>query len=85
VDSALIYRKLLEENRNLKRQLGSAVSSDWIGRTEQSRGVRQSIATAAFATGSVAFIGEGVRDVVSLRSSYTAMAPIRAEPFFRWM
>jgi DNA-binding NtrC family response regulator len=59
VDSALIYRKLLEENRNLKRQLGSAVSSDWVGCTEQSRGVRQSIATAAYATGSVAFIGEG--------------------------
>ena len=59
VDSALIYRKLLEENRSLKRQLGSAVSSDWVGCTEQSHGVRQSIATAAYATGSVALIGEG--------------------------
>ena len=60
VDSALIYRKLLEENRNLKRQLGSALnSSDWVGCTEESQGVRQSIATAAYATGTVAFIGEG--------------------------
>ncbi len=56
VDSALVYRKLLEENRSLKRQLGSAVSSDWVGCTEQSHGVRQSIATSAYATGSVAFI-----------------------------
>ena len=59
VDSALVYRKLLEENRNLKRQLASAVSlSDWVGCTPESHVVRQSIATAAFAMGTVAFIGE---------------------------
>ncbi len=32
LDAALVYRRLLEENRSLKRQLGSAVSlADWVG------------------------------------------------------
>ena len=59
VDSALVYRKLIEENRTLKRQLGSAVSlSDWVGCTPESQEVRKSIATAALATGTVLLAGE---------------------------
>ena len=59
VDSALVYRKLIEENRTLKRQLGSAVSlSDWVGCTPESQEVRKSIATAAIATGTVLLAGE---------------------------
>lgn len=59
IDSALVYRKLLEENRNLKRQLSGAVSaSGWVGCTPPSQAVRQSIATAAIASGTVAILGE---------------------------
>ncbi len=59
IDSALVFRKLLEENRTLKRQLGSAVSlSDWVGCTPESQEVRKSIATAALATGTVLLAGE---------------------------
>ncbi|HSF17457.1 MAG TPA: helix-turn-helix domain-containing protein [Vicinamibacteria bacterium] len=59
IDSALVYRRLLEENRTLKRQLGSAVSlRDWVGCTPQSGEVRKSIATAALSTGSVLLSGE---------------------------
>ncbi|MGH9322073.1 MAG: sigma-54-dependent transcriptional regulator [Vicinamibacteria bacterium] len=59
VDSALVYRRLLEENRSLKRQLGSAVSlSDWVGCTPESMEIRKSIATAALATGTVLLLGE---------------------------
>jgi DNA-binding NtrC family response regulator len=59
VDSALVYRRLLEENRTLKRQLGSAVSlGDWVGCTPESIEIRKSIATAALANGSVLILGE---------------------------
>jgi DNA-binding NtrC family response regulator len=59
IDSALVYRKLLEENRSLKRQLGSAVSlSDWVGCTPESGEIRKSIATAALANGNVLLLGE---------------------------
>jgi len=59
VDSALVYRRLLEENRTLKRQLGSAISlSDWVGCTPESLEVRKSIATAALSTGTLTLIGE---------------------------
>lgn len=59
VDSALVYRRLLEENRRLKRQLGSAESlADWVGSTKQSSEVRKSIATAALTTGNVLLVGE---------------------------
>jgi DNA-binding NtrC family response regulator len=59
VDSALVYRKLLEENRSLKRQLGSAVSlGDWVGCTPESIEIRKSIATAALANGNVVIFGE---------------------------
>ena len=59
IDSALVYRKLLEENRNLKRQLGSAVSlSDWVGCAPESVEIRKSIATAALANGNVLLLGE---------------------------
>jgi DNA-binding NtrC family response regulator len=59
VDSAVVYRRLLEENRTLKRQLGSAVSlGDWVGCTPESIEIRKSIATAALANGSVLFLGE---------------------------
>ncbi len=59
VDSALVYRKLLEENRCLKRELGSAVSlGDWVGCTPESIEVRKSIATAALANGNVVIFGE---------------------------
>ncbi len=59
VDSALVYRKLLEENRTLKRQLGSTVSlGDWVGCTPEFQEVRRSIATAALATGTVLLAGE---------------------------
>jgi len=59
VNSALVYRKLLEENRTLKRQLGSTVSlGDWVGCTPEFQEVRRSIATAALATGTVLLAGE---------------------------
>jgi DNA-binding NtrC family response regulator len=59
VHSALVYRRLLEENRILKRQLGSAVSlRDWVGCTPESQEVRKSIATAALSSGTVLLIGE---------------------------
>jgi DNA-binding NtrC family response regulator len=59
VDSALVYRRLLDENRTLKRQLGTAVSlSDWVGCTPESIEIRKSIATAALANGSVLLLGE---------------------------
>jgi DNA-binding NtrC family response regulator len=59
VDSALVYRKLLEENRSLKRQLGRAVSlGDWVGCTPESMEIRKSIATAALANGNVVIFGE---------------------------
>jgi DNA-binding NtrC family response regulator len=59
VDSALVYGRLLDENRNLKRQLGTAMSlRDWVGCTPASLEVRKRIATAALANGSVALIAE---------------------------
>ena len=59
VESALVYKKLLQENNSLKRQLGSALSlSDWVGCTPESQEVRNSIATAALATGPVLLLGE---------------------------
>src|SRR5262245_57475166 len=59
VDSAVVYRRLLEENRTLKRQLGTAVSlADWVGCTPESIEIRKSIATAALANGSVLLLGE---------------------------
>ena len=59
VDSALVYRRLLQENRSLKRQLGNAVSlGDWVGCTPQSEEVRKSVATAAMSTGTVMLLGE---------------------------
>jgi DNA-binding NtrC family response regulator len=59
VDSALVYRRLLEENRTLKKQLGTAVSlSDWVGCTPESLEIRKAIATAALANGSVLILGE---------------------------
>jgi DNA-binding NtrC family response regulator len=59
VESALVYKKLLRENNALKRQLGNAVSlSDWVGCTPESQEVRNSIATAALATGPVLLLGE---------------------------
>jgi len=59
IDSALVYRRLLEENKSLKRQLGSAVSlGDWVGCTPQSQETRASIATAALSNGPVTICGE---------------------------
>jgi DNA-binding NtrC family response regulator len=59
VDSALVYRRLLEENRTLKRQLGTAVGlADWVGCTPESIEIRKSIATAALANGNVLLLGE---------------------------
>lgn len=59
VDSALVYRRLLEENRSLKRQLGTAASlGDWVGCTPDSIEIRKSIATASLANGSVLLLGE---------------------------
>ena len=59
VESVLVYRRLLEENRALKRQLGSALSlGDWVGCTPESQEVRNSIATAALSTGPLLLLGE---------------------------
>ncbi len=59
VDSAVVFRRLLEENRTLKRQLGSAVSlGDWVGCTPESIEIRKSIATGALANGNVLLLGE---------------------------
>lgn len=59
VDSALVYRRLIEENRSLKRQLGNAVSlGDWVGCAPESLEIRKSIATAALANGNVVILGE---------------------------
>lgn len=86
VDSALVYRKLIEENRTLKRQLGSAVSlSDWVGCTPESQEVRKSIATAALATGTVLLAGEdgtGRRLAAELLHRHGL---IRAPPFCPWI
>jgi DNA-binding NtrC family response regulator len=58
VDSALVYQGLLDENRHLKSQLANTVSSkDWAGCTPESQRVRESIATAAFSSGPIVFIG----------------------------
>ncbi len=59
VESVLVYRRLLDENRALKRQLSSAVSlNDWLGCTPESQEVRNCIATAALSTGPVLLLGE---------------------------
>src|SRR3990172_1834080 len=59
VDSAVVSRRLLEENRTLKRQLGTAVSlGDWVGCTPESIEIRKSIATAALTNGNVLLLGE---------------------------
>jgi DNA-binding NtrC family response regulator len=59
VESALVHRRLLRENRVLKRQLGRAFSlSDWVGCTPESQEVRKAIATAALSTGPVLFFCE---------------------------
>lgn len=60
LESALVRRKLLRENRALKRQLGSAFSlGDWVGCTPESQEVRKAVATAALSTGPVLLLGEG--------------------------
>ena len=60
LESALVHRKLLRENRALKRQLGSAFSlGDWVGCTPESQEVRKAVATAALSTGPVLLLGEG--------------------------
>jgi DNA-binding NtrC family response regulator len=59
LESALVHRKLLRENRALKRQLGSAFSlGDWVGCTPESQEVRKAVATAALSTGPVLLLGE---------------------------
>lgn len=59
VESVLVYRRLLDENRALKRQLGSAVSlNDWVGCTPESQEVRNAIATAALSSGPLLLLGE---------------------------
>jgi two-component system response regulator HydG len=59
VESALVYKKLLRENKALKRQLGSALSlGEWVGCTPESQEVRNAIATAALASGPVLLLGE---------------------------
>lgn len=59
VESVLVYRRLLEENRALKRQLGSALSlNEWVGCTPESQEVRNSIATASLSAGPVLLMGE---------------------------
>ena len=60
LESALVHRKLLRENRSLKRQLGSAFSlGDWVGCTPESQEVRKAVATAALSTGPVLLLSEG--------------------------
>ncbi len=60
LESALVHRKLLRENRALKRQLGSAFSlGDWVGCTPESQEVRKAVATAALSTGPVLLLSEG--------------------------
>ena len=59
VESALVHRKLLKENRLLKRQLGRALSlGDWVGCTPESQEMRKAIATAALSTGPVLLLCE---------------------------
>jgi DNA-binding NtrC family response regulator len=59
VESALVYKKLLRENKALKRQLGSALGlGEWVGCTPESQEVRNAIATAALASGPVLLLGE---------------------------
>ena len=59
VESVLVYRRLLDENQTLKRQLASAISlSDWAGCTPESQEVRNAIATASLSTGPVLLLGE---------------------------
>ena len=58
-DSALVLRRLLDENQSLKRQLGQAVSlTDWVGCTPESLEIRKAIATAALTDGPVLIVGE---------------------------
>jgi DNA-binding NtrC family response regulator len=59
VESVLVYRRLLDENQTLKRQLGSAISlTDWAGCTPESQEVRNAIATASLSTGPLLLLGE---------------------------
>ena len=85
VESALVHRKLLQENRMLKRQLGQALSlGDWVGCTPESQEVRKAIATAALSTGPVLLLSEDGTAEGWPQSSFIDMAGTPTRRSFLW-
>lgn len=59
VETALFQRKLIQENRALKRQLRDLFTfNDWVGASNASQQVRGALSAAALRTGPVLFVGE---------------------------
>ncbi len=59
VETALFQRKLIQENRALKRQLRDLFTfNDWVGASAESQQVRGALSAAALGTGPVLFLGE---------------------------
>lgn len=59
LETALFQRKLVQENRALKRQLRELFTfNDWVGATGAAQEVRSAIAAAALGSGPVLLLGE---------------------------
>ena len=59
LDSALLYRNLLLENRILRQELRAATRlEDWVGCSAAAASVRRAITTTAFSGGPVLILGE---------------------------
>lgn len=87
LDSALVYRNLLTENRILREELRSATRlDDFVGCSAEAASIRSAITTAAFSEGPILVLGEpgsGRRLTAELvhrlgRRSSLAFLPLRA-------
>ncbi len=59
LDSALVYRNLIHENRILRQELRAAARLEaWVGCSAEAAAVRSAITTAAFGDGPVRIVGE---------------------------
>ena len=59
LDSALVYRNLIHENRILRQELRAAARlGAWVGCSAEAAAVRSAITTAAFGDGPVSIVGE---------------------------
>jgi DNA-binding NtrC family response regulator len=59
VETALFQRKLVQENRALKRQLRDLFTfNDWVGASPESQQLRGALSAAALGSGPVLFVGE---------------------------